>query len=222
MPLLAELAAALPEQVPLALGWVLYAGFHSLSASTVCKNFVQRQWPDFFGGPEPGGGTRYRLIYNALALVLLLPLLLLALRSPGPLLWAWTGWTAGLLNGLAVLALLAFLRSGGGYDLKAFLGLRPPSAGGSPRLVISHWHRFVRHPWYSLALILIWSRDMTAAGFVSAEAITLYFVLGSRLEERKLVAEFGDRYREYQRRVPRLLPRPWAVLSKAEARRLAG
>ena len=88
--------------------------------------------------------------------------------------------------------------------------------------MISPWHRFVRHPWYTLGLVLIWTRDMNAASFVSAEAITLYFVIGSRFEEHKLVAEFGDRYREYQRKVPRLIPLPWRVLSRDDAARLAG
>lgn len=211
---LSELAAALPAQLPLALGWLLYALLHSLTASIRCKAFCQRRWPIFF--------ARYRLLYNGLALVLLIPLVALSMHSPGPQLWTWTGAAAWLLNGLAVLVVVAFLRGGGGYDLMAFLGLRPQAAVGTPRLVISQWHRFVRHPWYSLALVLIWTRDMDAASLVSATAITLYFVVGSRLEEDKLVAEFGERYREYRRRVPGLVPLPWRVLSKDEARRLAG
>jgi protein-S-isoprenylcysteine O-methyltransferase Ste14 len=214
MNLLAELAAALPAQLPLALGWLVYALFHSLTASIPCKQFCQRRWPRFFAA--------YRLFYNGLAVVLLIPLAALSLQTPGPQLWAWTGATAWLINGLTLLVLFAFLRSGGGYDLIAFLGLRPPAQVGAPRLVISQWHRFVRHPWYCLALVLIWTRDMSASSLVSASAITLYFLIGSRLEERKLVAEFGERYREYQRRVPGLVPRPWRVLSKDEARRLAG
>ena len=214
MNLLADLAAAMPEQLPLALGWVLYAVFHSLTASTTCKAWVERRWPNFF--------ARYRLRYNLLALALLLPLAFLSLRTPGPQLWAWSGGMAWLMNGLAALSLLAFLRSGSAYDLSEFLGLHPALAAGAPRLVISTWHRFVRHPWYTLGLVLIWTRDMNAATFVSAEAITLYFVIGSRFEERKLVAEFGERYREYQRKVPRLMPLPWRVLSKTDVARLTG
>ena len=214
MSLFSDLAAALPAQIPLAVGWVLYAVVHSLMASIACKQWIQRRWPDFFAS--------YRLFYNVWAVILLLPLAVLSLRTPGPQLWAWSGPTAWLMNGLAGLALFSFLRTGGGYDLMTFLGLRPERTVGAPRLVISTWHRFVRHPWYSLGLVLIWTRDMSAATFVSAEAITLYFVIGSRWEERKLVAEFGERYREYQRKVPRLFPRPWQSLSKTDAERLAG
>ena len=36
---------------------------------------------------------------------------------------------------------------------------------------------------------------------------TLYFWLGSIHEESRLVAEFGEAYKEYQTLVPRLIPR---------------
>jgi methanethiol S-methyltransferase len=194
------------DQAPLAVAWLAYAAIHSISASTACKNYLKWRAPKFVAS--------YRLIYNALALILLAPILWLALRLPGPQLWVWSG--------VAVLALLSFLRYGSGYDLREFLGLSANRAAGPARLVISDWHRFVRHPWYSLGLILIWTRDMTAAGLVSALAITLYFWIGSRFEEAKLCAEFGQRYRDYQSQVGGLLPRPWRILSKAEAQRLAG
>ena len=45
----------------------------------------------------------------------------------------------------------------------------------------------------------------------------MYFALGSRLEEGKLVEEFGEPYRRYQRRVPGLFPFPGHQLSHAEA-----
>jgi protein-S-isoprenylcysteine O-methyltransferase Ste14 len=38
--------------------------------------------------------------------------------------------------------------------------------------------------------------------------MTLYILIGVRFEERELVTSFGDVYREYQQRVPMLLPWP--------------
>lgn len=208
-----DFPSALREQWPLALGWLLYALVHSLTATRACKAFVQARGPALFG--------HYRLLYNGFAVVLLAPLLLMSLARPGPQLWTWSGGAAWLANGLAAVAVLSFWRHGGGYDLRAFLGFDRERPAGPARLVISDWHRYVRHPWYCLALLLIWSRDMSASSLVSALSITVYFWVGSRHEEAVLCAEFGERYRDYQRAVPRLLPNPWRVLSKEAARRLA-
>ena len=41
---------------------------------------------------------------------------------------------------------------------------------------------------------------------VSAVLLTLYFVVGSHLEEKKLAAFHGDIYRRYMQRVPGLIP----------------
>jgi protein-S-isoprenylcysteine O-methyltransferase Ste14 len=205
------------EYLFLAAAWAAYALLHSLLASLVVKDWVSRRWPAL----APG----YRLAYNLVALLALLPLIWAIHAHPGPWLWRWTGWAAWLANGLALAALLALASSSAPYDMKEFLGLkawreRRRDAAEHDGLVISRWHRHVRHPWYALALVLVWTRDMNAAMLVSALAITAYFVIGSRLEERKLAAHFGDAYREYCRRVPGLLPLPGKRLSAAEAEAL--
>jgi len=78
----------------------------------------------------------------------------------------------------------------------------------------------VRHPWYFLGLVLIWTRDMDPAFLLSASAMTLYFVVGSLLEERKLIRYHGEVYRRYRKRVPGLIPLPWKYLPAEEADRL--
>jgi protein-S-isoprenylcysteine O-methyltransferase Ste14 len=55
---------------------------------------------------------------------------------------------------------------------------------------------------------------MDLARLVTAACLTLYFIVGSRLEETRLVRVFGDTYREYQKAVPALLPLPWKFLRK--------
>ncbi|CAG0999038.1 partial methanethiol S-methyltransferase, partial [Rhodocyclaceae bacterium] len=62
--------------------------------------------------------------------------------------------------------------------------------------------------------------DMNGAWLVSTLAITLYFVIGSWLEEKKLLALHGDAYRRYREKVPGLVPLPWKRLSRAEVETL--
>ena len=92
--------------------------------------------------------------------------------------------------------------------------------GQAGDLRISPLHRHVRHPWYSLALVLIWTRDMDAPLLLTSLLVSGYFALGSRLEERKLEAMYGVVYRDYCRAVPGLLPRPWRCLDAERAAQL--
>ena len=195
----------------LAIGWALYGGVHSLLASLRVKNWFAARWPAF--------APRYRLAYNLFAVVTVLPLVWATYAIDGDWLWRWTGFAAWLANGLALAALAGIVAASRAYDMGEFIGLRP-AARPSEKLGISTFHRHVRHPWYFFSLVLIWTRDMNAPLLVSATAITLYFIVGSRLEEKKLLALHGDAYRRYMARVPGLLPLPGKSLSAEEAREL--
>ena len=164
----------------------------------------------------------YRLGFNALALIMLLPILWLMLRHPGPTLWAWQGPGAWLANGLAVAAVLAFIKSLKHYDTQEFIGwrqwtLHTRRVEDQEGFHLSPFHRHVRHPWYFFSLILIWTRDMNAAMLLSGVMMTIYFIIGSRLEETKLLIYHGEVYRTYMKRVPGLLPLPWKSLTAQEA-----
>lgn len=201
----------------LALGWLAYAALHSLLAALPVKTWVTRRWPDL--------AAVYRLAYNGLAMILLLPLVWATYALPGEWLWRWQGTWSWLADGLAVLALLGFWFSTSSYDMSEFLGIRPwrerrRDAVEHDGLSIATFNRYVRHPWYALGLVLIWTRDMNAPLLVTAFAITLYFIIGSRFEEHKLEAHFGDAYRKYREKVPGLVPLPWRWLSAAEAAEL--
>lgn len=202
------------SQWPLLAGWVFYALLHSALAGHGLKALVARRWPRF--------APWYRLAYNAFATLTLLPLPWLMLARPGAPLWAWQGGWAWIANILALAAAAGALASSRAYAMNDFLGLGP--LRGAPvadhdAFRLSPLHRFVRHPWYACGLVIVWTRDMNAAMLVSALAITLYLVLGSRLEERKLIATHGEIYRRYLARVPGLVPLPWKWLSRDEAER---
>jgi len=69
---------------------------------------------------------------------------------------------------------------------------------------------WVRHPLYSLLVVMFWScPDLTADRLLFNLLWTAWMYLGTVLEERDLVADFGDEYRAYQKQVPMLVP--WKI-----------
>lgn len=197
--------------------WLSFGMVHSFTASLWLKQRVARRWPERM--------PLYRLAFNLLATITLIPPLLLIQHWQGDYLWRWTGPGWWLANGLALLAIGGFAWSLRYYDGAEFLGLRQwrereTRVEDQERFYISPLHRFVRHPWYSLALLLVWTRDMDGVFLLSSLMISGYFILGSRLEERKLLVYHGARYRRYRELVPALLPLPWRYLSARQAEAL--
>jgi protein-S-isoprenylcysteine O-methyltransferase Ste14 len=203
--------------VLLSFCWLAYFALHSALASLTVKRWVATAWPRLM--------PYYRLTFNILASLLILPILWFTYREPGPLLWHWQGAAAWLANGLALAALFGFWLSLKSYDMQEFLGLRQlrldvRKVEDQEHFHLSPFHRHVRHPWYFFGLVLVWTRDMNATTLLSSVFITLYFIIGSRLEEQKLLAYHGDIYRRYMARVPGLIPLPWKSLTAEEAEAL--
>lgn len=187
--------------VLLAMSWVLYFVLHSTLASLQVKNRVYQKWPE--------SRKYYRLVFNMLSLVLLFPPLYLLYTANGTLLWQWQGVFKPVQLILSLLVFVGFVYTSRAYDMAEFIGTRQLQKNDTgSRLGFSGIHRFVRHPWYFLALVYIWSRDMDSHFLVSAVLMTLYFMVGSVLEDRKLEQEHGEEYREYRRKVPGLIPWP--------------
>ena len=68
-------------------------------------------------------------------------------------------------------------------------------------------YRWIRHPLYFFTLIMIWScPHLTADRLLFNVLWTIWLVVGSIFEERDLVRVFGNEYREYQLKVPMLIP----------------
>ena len=203
----------------LALSWILYGVIHSILASQTTKDWVLKRYPNAF--------PAYRLIFNVLAVVLVIPPLALNYYFQSEPLWTWSGAFAWLSIVFTIAAIVGFIWSLRYYDMSVFSGSkqwneRHLNEKQEAVFTLSPLHRYVRHPWYFFALIIIWTRDMDPAFLTTSIIVTLYFFIGSYFEEKKLVEEFGQKYRTYQSRVPGVIPMPWRYLTKREADEITG
>jgi len=106
--------------------------------------------------------------------------------------------------GIAVLA-VALL----GYDRQRFLGLtqlKAPDAPVDEALRVDGLHRFVRHPLYSGLFLVLWGHAQTEFALATAVWGSLYLLIGTIFEERRLVALYGEAYIAYRARVPAFIP----------------
>lgn len=68
-------------------------------------------------------------------------------------------------------------------------------------------YKYVRHPMMFGLILAFWSTPRMTVGHITFSiTMTAYILIGVTLEERDLVRSFGERYKEYQRKVPMLVP----------------
>lgn len=189
----------------LALLWSLWCALHSLLISVRVVTTLEAVLGDRF--------RYYRVFFNTVSVLTLIPVLIYSHSLRGDLLFKWAGAWRPVQLGLAVSALVLFYAGGRHYDLMQFLGIRQVSEHESAKgltetgtLDTSGILSLIRHPWYTAAILIIWARSLDRAAIITNSVLTCYLVIGTILEERKLVAEFGEEYRDYQKRVPMFFP----------------
>jgi len=198
----------------LILAWTGFFSIHSILASISAKEAIHKRFPHF--------SPYYRLIYNISSLILLIPIFLFSHSINSPTLWQWQGTMKVFSTIVLLLAAGAFLFTLRYYDSSEFIGTKQIGAKdkeskGEDLFTLSPLHRYVRHPWYFLAISIIWTRDMNLVFFVTATMVTSYFIIGSKLEERKLIHYYGEKYERYISAVPGIFPLPWRHITKKEA-----
>ena len=189
--------------------WILWCALHSVLITVTVTSYMKRKLGD--------GYRFYRLFFNAVALITLLPLAYYSIGMKGPPIFRWQGPSAIAKYLLLLTSLCLFIAGAKHYDLSQFLGIRQIRTGET-NPTLSERDTFgttgilsaIRHPWYVAGIMIVWARDISVSTLLNNIVISAYFVTGTILEERKLVREFGDNYREYQKRVSMFLPYKWA------------
>jgi methanethiol S-methyltransferase len=183
------------NNVILGLLWFGYGIVHSVLASESVKKIFQTKY--------------YRLIYNIIAIVLLIPILYFQLTAESKRLMEdsiFNQILGGIMMSAGIFMMYISIR---GYATKEFLGLdfdhKQPDM-----LKTDGLSEFIRHPLYTATLLFFWGTFgffATETFLTTALFITIYVRIGIYFEEKKLVRTFGKQYEEYQKKVPMLIPR---------------
>jgi protein-S-isoprenylcysteine O-methyltransferase Ste14 len=153
-----------------------------------------------------------RATFVLVTCVLLWALFLQWRQLPG-VLWSLEGPSAWFLRGVSFLGWGVVLVSSFLIDHFELFGLRQvvrhfrgrPAA--APAFRERSLYRVVRHPLMLGFLLAFWATPVMTMGHLFFAAMCSgYILVGIQIEERSLVAEHGDSYRDYRRRVPMLLP----------------
>ena len=200
----------------LAGNWVLslavdgvLLGLFAVQHSVMARPAFKRRWTQIV--TEPAERSTYVLL-TALVLVLLFwqwrplpePIWNLASAPLRALVWGTgaLGWVVVLISTFLI-------------DHFELFGLRQVFmhfAGSTPRQTdfqARAFYRYVRHPLMVGFLIAFWATPTMSVGHLFfAGMMTTYILVAIQLEERDLATAHGDQYREYQRQVGMLIPRP--------------
>lgn len=190
----------------IALVWTGYCSLHSYLISIRFTTLMTRLLKDYY--------AFYRLAYVVISFVLLVPLVKFTTQLNDPVIVTY-GFPLSivryvLISGSLLMFFWAFFFD---YDSASFFGIRQILNFGrikkkDPSEIIKKKGLLgiIRHPMYFALIIYLWCQTFRLSDIVVNTVLTLYIFIGTRLEENKLLMEFGDPYIKYQHEVPMIIP----------------
>jgi protein-S-isoprenylcysteine O-methyltransferase Ste14 len=185
---------------------------HSVLIDTSVLGFIKKH--------APGLTRYYRIFYNALSLITLIPLVIATRLAEGQVIISWEGYAVPGRILLLTAAFMLFIGGAKKYDMSYFLGIKQLKTG-EEHLLLTDSKEFsetgvfgiTRHPWYFGSLLFLWSilPAYPLPVFLAVCILSIYLVLGAMLEERKIIAQYGDSYQRYRQRVSMLFPWKWLM-----------
>jgi methanethiol S-methyltransferase len=194
------------KYLSIALLWAGYCALHSYLISIRFTSLMTRLLKSYY--------AFYRLAYVVISIVLIIPLFQIIDQLNDPVIVTY-GYPLSIILGLLkagslIMFFWAFFID---YDALSFFGIRQISnlmkrnqKNGPGDLKKSGLLGVTRHPMYFALIICLWCGTFRICDIVVNAVLTLYIIVGTRLEENKLIREFGESYIEYQHEVPMLVP----------------
>jgi len=195
--------------------FLAFALIHSITVSHRFKRLCRKMFGvDFMR-------VWYRFLYTVVSGVTAAIAVYFIMQVPDRVLWEPPAWLRWLLHGVQLAGFLFGAQAFQYLDKWEFMGFRQvwryltskEVAGNlegltDRELVTTGVYGIVRHPLYVAGLVIFtFSPRITVNGLIITVLADLYFLFGMFIEERRFLRIFGDQYREYMKRVPRMVPR---------------
>lgn len=192
----------------LGIFWIIYYAMHSALAASWVKSFFARQASAIYNS--------YRLLYTLFSFVNFVLLLWFHMITP----------SENIFNPPFILQMIGFLFAAGALTVIGFalanyrfqfwldpcfrLDTRIPGneEEGKP-LITKGINGMVRHPIYFGVILLLIGVVLVLPkwkNLIFGVVTVIYIIIGALLEERKLVAIYGNAYNAYQKNVKMLIP----------------
>jgi methanethiol S-methyltransferase len=190
----------------LSIIWAGYCFLHSYLISTRFTNVAARLLKNYY--------AFYRLFYILVSLVLLVLVIDYTSQLDNQIIITyvppWSIIRYVFMWGALLMFFWAFFFN---YDSLSFFGIRQILNFGkikkidpSVELKKNGLLGITRHPMYLALIIYLWCQTFRLVDIVVNILLTIYVIIGTKLEEKKLVLEFGESYVKYQKEVPMLIP----------------
>ena len=192
----------------LGLLWITYCSLHSGLITPAVTSILKRKLSDKY--------KYFRLFYNIFAVVSLIPVVYYTYSVRQTQFFTWEGYLLPVRCFLLAIGLLILYEGSRHYDMLTFLGLRQIKEDSTHNLINTSGKidssgilGVIRHPFYSASILLLWVNNLDISILIVNLVLSLYLIIGTFLEERKLIREFGEEYKEYQKKVSMLFPIKW-------------
>jgi protein-S-isoprenylcysteine O-methyltransferase Ste14 len=188
--------------------FLAFSVLHSLTASIAFKTRIKE-----LVGERLFEGW-FRILYNIFSLITLTPILIFITESTH-LVWQVDGWVALAFSSIRLLGIAGILVSLWQIDSQSFAGIRQlhtllknqTKVQSEEPLVTKGLYRITRHPLYLFSLLVVWFVPVMSSSWLSFSiGVSLYFFIGSYFEEKKMIRQYGEVYKNYRKSVPWLIP----------------
>ncbi len=186
--------------------WTGYCSLHSYLISIRFTNYLTRRLKSYY--------SFYRLFYVIISLALLIPLINYSTRLADAVIITYKFPFSIIRYTFTWGSLLTFFWAFFfNYDSLSFFGIRQileyrgiVKISSSEKIKKNGLLGLMRHPMYTALIIYLWCQTFRFTDVIVNFVLTIYLIIGTQLEEKKLVLEFGDSYIKYQQEVPMLIP----------------